>query len=1074
MTLPASWRLPFLATLLGLSGACALIYQTAWLREFRLFFGGATPATAAVLAIFMAGLGVGGALLGRRVESAPNPLRMYGLIELGVGVSALLTPLLLSVVRTLYSGTGGIAALGLAPATVLQLVLAALVLAVPCLLMGGSLPAAFKWVETEGDVQRGALGVLYGVNTLGALVGVLLSTFWLLEHWGIHATLFAAAAVNLLIGGTAWWVARGQASSVAVDAPAARPATPAQASAKPGTKAARVPAAGDDAASELKAPPWFVYLAAGITGFAFFLMELVWYRMLAPLMGSSVYGFGLILALALAGIGLGGLLYRWGWASRAGAVSLWALALVSAWQAVLLALPWLLGDNIAVFAYHMNQLRGLGLAGLVTGWALVAGLLVCGPALLAGVQFPLLVGLLGEGSRNAGRHVGYAYAANTLGAIVGLLLGGFVLLPWLTAPGCWRLVVLLTIGLSVGAVMLAKSAPRGSMWVTAPLWVVAVWMTLLAGGPTAAWRHSPIGYGRIAALPASINGLRQWQNVVRGSVLRENEGREASVAVTIGDGGSALMVNGKSDGTAFGDADTQVMLGVLPALLHPQPRTALMVGLGTGTSAGWLADVPGMERVDVVEIEPGMARLARDFFAPVNRNVMDKANVKVQVGDAREALETDGPAYDLILSEPSNPYRAGVATLFTKEYYAAAKRRLAPGGVFGQWLQGYEVDSQAVQQVYATLASEFPYVETWATGPGDLLFISYLTPPAYPMAQLRERIKQQPFAEAIQRIWLTSSAEGVLAHHLASPAVAQAVAGDTLPNTDDRNRLEYGFARALSQDNSFNVDQVLSLALASRADLPAHLANEVAPDRLQLERLLMMAANNTNFTVPPGLQGDDRQRAQAIQAFLERRYSDVLRLWVGPAASPMEALLLQESAAQVATPEAVEQVRPLIGSILDDWPADAHFAAAQIAARNGAPQSVEQLREGFTALRQQVWSRQSAVEAALSLVPRLAAGKPETASMFLELLREPFPGGLAEYGRRNALAGIGPDLPPEQQLEVAGMLDPYPGWTLAFLEFRRDAYRQANDPRAAAAERDLQDFLGHADLPLQGAAPTTP
>jgi hypothetical protein len=135
---------------------------------------------------------------------------------------------------------------------------------------------------------------------------------------------------------------------------------------------------------------------------------------------------------------------------------------------------------------------------------------------------------------------------------------------------------------------------------------------------------------------------------------------------------------------------------------------------------------------------------------------------------------------------------------------------------------------------------------------------------------------------------------------------------------------------------------------------------------------------------------------------------------------------------------------------------------------------VEQLREGFTALRQQVWSRQSAVEAALSLVPRLAAGKPETASMFLELLREPFPGGLAEYGRRNALAGIGPDLPPEQQLEVAGMLDPYPGWTLAFLEFRRDAYRQANDPRAAAAERDLQDFLGHADLPLQGAAPTTP
>ncbi len=164
------------AVLLGLSGACGLVYQMAWLREFRLVFGGATPATAAVLAIFMGGLGAGSAFFGRKADAAAKPLRLYGLLEAGVGLSALLTPLLLAGVRALYLRTGGIVALGLVPATLLQLLLATFVLAAPCLLMGGSLPAALKWVETEQDRQRGMLGVLYGVNTLGAVAGVLAGT----------------------------------------------------------------------------------------------------------------------------------------------------------------------------------------------------------------------------------------------------------------------------------------------------------------------------------------------------------------------------------------------------------------------------------------------------------------------------------------------------------------------------------------------------------------------------------------------------------------------------------------------------------------------------------------------------------------------------------------------------------------------------------------------------------------------------------------------------------------------------------------------------------------------------------
>lgn len=856
MTLRPTLRLPFLGFLLCLSGACALVYQTAWLRDLRLVFGGATPAAAAVLAIFMGGLGAGSALLGRRSETVHDPLRLYGLIEIGVGASALLTPFLLAAVRALYVRTGGITALGLGPATLLQLGLSAVVLAAPCVLMGGSLPAAFKWAEAvraERDAQRGDLGVLYGLNTLGAVAGVMASTFWLLEAWGIRATVWAAAAVNLAVGAAAVWVARGRGN----DPDPRRQARPVSGGAQAAGASHRTgrPSAGPlapDAVGQRVAPR-FVFLAAAITGFAFFLMELVWFRMLAPLVGSSLYGFGLILAVALAGIGAGGLLYRWWWAPYPGAVSPRSLARVSAWQALLLAVPWALGDSIAVFAYHVNGLRALGLAGQITGWALVTGLLVLGPSLLAGVQFPLLVGLLGEGARDAGRDVGHAYAANTLGAVAGALAGGFILVPGLAATGSWRLVVGLTLGLSLGAAVLAiRAASRLDLAATAGLWVCAAFLVLALPGPTAAWRHVPIGYGRIGALPTTVNGLREWQTERRSDVLREIEGREASVAVAIGGSGHALLVGGKSDGTAFGDADTQVMLGLLPAMLHPEPRTAFVVGLGTGTTAGWLADVPGMQRVDVAEIEPGIAALAREFFAPVNRGALDKPNVRLIAGDARELLVTRGPVYDLIVSEPSNPYRAGVATLYTEEYYAAVKGRLAPGGLFGQWLQGYEVDSRAVRLVYATLASVFPFVETWVTEMGDLLFICHLAPPAYPMDQLRTRIAQPPYAEAIRRVWLTDSVEGVLARHLATPDVARRIAAiNGERNTDDRNRLEYGFARALSQASAFDAGQVLSMALAANADVPAHLVGQVDARRIQLERLLMLAADDTGFVVPP-------------------------------------------------------------------------------------------------------------------------------------------------------------------------------------------------------------------------------
>ncbi len=1044
MTLPPALRLPFLALLLALSGACALVYQMSWLREFRLVFGGATPATAAVLAIFMGAMGAGSALFGRKAEASTNPLRLYALIELGVGVAALLTPLLLSLVRSLYLSTGGIAALGQVPATLLQLLLATVVLAPPCLLMGGSLPAAFKWVETDQDTQRGSLGVLYGVNTLGALAGVLLSTFWLLELWGIRTTVMAAAGVNLLIGAAAWFVAQKETSLQ----PKVQPSSSEAASATPLTVR-------------------FLYLAAGITGFTFFLSELVWFRILAPLLGSSVYGFGLILALALAGIGLGGLLYRVLWAARAGAVTLAALARVAAWQALFLALPWALGDRIAVFAIDVNQLRSLGLSGQITGWTLIASLLVLGPSILAGVQFPLLVGLLGSGSRDAGRHVGYAYAANTLGAITGSLAGGFILLPWLTALGAWHWVFLLTVLLSLGAAALgARNTSRYAWPVIAALWLSAGALMFVPTGPTAAWRHRPIGYGRVEPLPNSFNGLRGWLHASRWKIAHEFEGREASVAAVSSDDGYCLYVNGKSDGSAFGDADTQVMQGLVPALLHPAPHHAFIVGLGTGTTAGWVADVPEMKQVDVVELEPAMAGLARNHFAPVNRDVLNKANVHLIPGDAREALLAAGSRYDLIISEPSNPYRAGVSTLFTQEFYAAAKARLNEHGLFAQWVQGYEVDAQAIRQVYATLTSVFPHVETWISGPNDLLFIGHLTPPAYPLEQLRSRITQPLFAEALKRVWLTNSIEGVLAHHLASPEFARSLLQSSAAtvNTDDRNLLEYGFARALSKDNTFETTQVLSMAIEQETDAPAHLADQIDHTRLTYERLRMLAVDGASYAMLDNLTGEDQRRAEAVAAFAKGDFNEVLATWVGTPASPFEQLMLLESTAQAGT---AEQLPPCLAAVRQDWPADAAFAAALSAFRQESyDDAASHLLDGFKAMPSQVWVRPSSVQTALSLVPPLAANNRDLVPQFMTALQQPFPGGLAEPSRMNTLIQIITLLTEAQKIEVMSRFEPNPPWQRQFLEFRLKTYRSARHALVPQAERDLQEFLLHADRRL--------
>ncbi|HUE73890.1 MAG TPA: hypothetical protein VMP01_23620, partial [Pirellulaceae bacterium] len=312
--------------LLFCSGLCALVFQVAWLRELRLVFGASTPAAAAVLAIFMGGLGLGNAVLGRRADAVANPLRMYGQLELLISLASFVSPFLIDLSRMIYIALGGQQSLGLTGATIVRLLLATLVLGLPTFLMGGTLPAAARTVALARDDGRRSIGLIYGLNTLGAVMGALLSTFVLLEALGTRATLWTACLVNLATGLSAWWLSSRVVWPVpASPAPHVPPESmPAPAlkrqekKGRPPRSASQLPVdspvTSSPASSDVlpvQSLDSVLYAAACLVGFAFFLMEIVWYRMLTPILGGTTFTFGLILAVALAGIGIGGAMYPW-------------------------------------------------------------------------------------------------------------------------------------------------------------------------------------------------------------------------------------------------------------------------------------------------------------------------------------------------------------------------------------------------------------------------------------------------------------------------------------------------------------------------------------------------------------------------------------------------------------------------------------------------------------------------------------------------------------------------------------------------------------------------------------------
>jgi spermidine synthase len=1080
------------------SGFCALVYQVGWLRDFRLIFGASTAASAAVVAIFIGGLGAGGLLLGPRADRHPRPLALYATLELIVAISAAATPLLLILVRQLYLASGGSATLGAPLAAAIRVALSAVVLAVPTLAMGGTLPAAARAAMRDEDVRRQDVAAVYALNTLGAVAGCLVATFWMLEMLGTRSTIWLTAILNTLIAGTAWLIA-GRWPELApepadpsmpagrldeaieierIESPppvpsrkhgkARRGATPARTVTAPST------AIADQAPPVVAAPARFLLVASGVVGFAFFLMELVWYRLLAPLLGGSVFTFGLVLAVALAGIGLGGLAYALFGGSKPASVSGFGSTCLI--EAAAVAATFALGDRVAFLAAALSPLGLTTFTARIAGWTLVAAVVVLPPALIAGYQFPLLIALFGQAREAVSRQIGRAYAANTLGAIVGSLGGGFGLLPALSAVGAWRFVAVVLLVLGIAAVVLAHrrqdaSAPgrvRRALTTQAATALLAL-ILLAATGPTAVWRHSGIGGGRVGAqIFGSRNGFLDWLTLIRRNVVWEVDGTESGVALIQNRTGYAFIVNGKSDGSARNDAGTQIMSGLIGALMVPDPQRALVIGLGTGSTAGWLGAIPSIERVDVVELEPVILDVAR-ACAAVNHGVLDNPRVHIAIGDAREAILTSRDRYDVIASEPSNPYRAGIASLFTVEYYRAVADRLTDEGVFVQWVQAYEIDTPTLQTIYTTLGTVFPQIETWHTNPGDIVLVATKRPHRYRASELAMRIAAEPYKSALNYAWRAADVRGLLAHYLANDAMARRIAqsGADL-NTDDRNVVEFRLARSVGI-TLLTVADIRNAARSAGFARPP-LDDDVSVPWPAVDTAWMSYTAGMGSFLDTRTQGPATEQARQSALIQYYRNEDVRgarSYWEQQpegARDPTDTAMLADITAETG----LEGALPFIDRLREYRPGEADVMLATLRLQQAkAPDAAAAVEAALVRFRTDPWTMTRYMDRAIQIAQIIGTGQPSLARRMFDALGQPFAVLASEEARLLARAELTRAVDfPGLCREAVDALGPHVPWAESFLRLRRDCYQATRDARLARTEADLNDFIAATAQPL--------
>lgn len=776
------------------SGLAGLVYQATWTRLLTLYMGHSTAAASTVVAAFMGGL-AGGSALGGWIAprlTARQTLYAYVVLEAVVVLIALVLPLQIAALLPLLAWAYHDGARGLLFPAIRLLSCFVLVL-VPAMALGATFPMAVRWFVRSSDHPGRGGGALYAANTVGATIGVLAAGFMLIPTIGISGTTLVGVAASGFSVACVVGVARGHqapAQPQKTEAETTNPGRERRASSKRNTL-------------DLPERRWLAAAVLGLTGFATFVYEIAWVRVLSLAIGPTTYAFAATLSALIGGVACGSALGAW-LAGRARRPVLWlALALAGTAIATSWATSFVGADLPRLVAHQL--VRSPYLEGnLLTRHATLVAALILPTAIGLGVAFPLALETVG-GRGPLALRLGLVYAVNTIAALAGSLVAGFAAIPLFGLQHTLQLVSGVLIVAALIVVAWGRLPSNGRVVGLVPTTVALV---VLIQSP--AWDRELLASGVYKYAPQLAENVDLETALKAGTLLYYRDGAASTVSVKRLAGALALSIDGKVDASTSGDMLTQKALAHLPLLLHPNPREVLVIGLGSGVTAA-SALVHPIAQLDVVEISPEVVD-ASQYFAAENRKAVDDPRTRLVLGDGRSHLLLSTGKYDVIISEPSNPWMAGVAALFTREFFAAARERLAPDGIICQWAHTYDISDDDLRSIVATFLSVFPHGTMWLIGEGDVLLVASAAPLDSRLETLERTWRRPGVAADLSEV---SAVEpfALLSLFVGGPDELRRWAAGAALQTDDRMALEFSGPRALysraSSDNASTLGRLL-------------------------------------------------------------------------------------------------------------------------------------------------------------------------------------------------------------------------------------------------------------------------
>ncbi len=798
----------------ALSGAAALVDEVAWTRLLTMAMGHTVAGASTVLAAFMGGMAVGAIVAGRYVSrfDRARALRVYAALEVVVACSALLLPLGLAAARPLLVVAYGNGEPGWLYGA--SRLLIALVLLLPATAaMGATLPFATRWMVERIDRAGADTGRMYAANTVGSTFGAILAGFVLLPALGLRLTLAVACLGSLAAAGGAWRLSR---RNLVVRSPRSEVRGRRVMVSDTGHRSSasrRVTTSdiGRRTSGDLR----IAAIALAVSGFASLVLEVTWTRALALVIGPTTYAFSTMLAAFIGGLACGSAIGS-RLAGRVREPALWlGIVLIVAAACPLAIFP--IVGRLPLTIAEIATAPGVSFSSVLVRQSLVVGGLLLPMTCALGTAFPLAVAAGARRLETLARDVAIIYAMNTAGAIGGSLMAGFVLVPLLGLRGTLVFAVVLV---AAGALLPILGASGGRQpKIALSLATAAVAVIALRMPP---WDPALVSAGAYKYAPY-ITGLDLESALEAGTLFYYAEGAAATVSVRRVTGTTSLAIDGKIDASNGGDMLTQKLLAHVPLLLHPRPRDVCVIGLGSGVTIG-AALTHQVKRVDVLEISPEVVGASR-WFDNENRSALADRRTHLIIGDGRSHLLLASRTYDVIISEPSNPWIAGMATLFTREFLQAARAHLGPDGMLCQWAHTYDMSEADLRSLLSTFASVFPHGALWLVGDGDLLFIGAARPIDDRLRALPERWAALPAVRGDLAAVSVGDVSALLSLFLGDQRLLARFAGGAPVQTDDRLQLEFSGPRSIYGRSSS--DHAIRLrALSERIGIPGWIADE--------------------------------------------------------------------------------------------------------------------------------------------------------------------------------------------------------------------------------------------------------